>query len=174
MIDQVINAFKDASLKHKAVWTFKYQDKINLQPNNKHYSVSIETDGLFSSSAYGLVLTLNMNVLGFVEVNEQTTQDIASQIGLSIINRVIKENRNILSLKDYSILLFTKRTDDVCSGARFTIQISVPEFIDYCIEDDYFLTDEEYEEKLISLSDSELDLGEQIVSNQLDLKPLKL
>lgn len=176
MIYQIVEAFKEAALRHKGVFTFKYQDKIliNAQPNNKYYQVIIETDPYFGELGQNHTLTLNMDVLGFVDIDEITTQDIASQIGLSIINRVVNENRMIMSLNSYSILCFTKNTDDVSAGARFTIELTVPSFIDFCTESENFLTDEEYQEKLDSMKDTELNLGEPKEDKGLDLKPLKL
>lgn len=138
MIKEIIDCFQKWALKHKDVHTFKYQDEmlINSQPNNKPYSVIIETDGYFQSVRDNHTLSINMDILGFVDVDEVTTQDIACQIGLSLINKVVDENRNLLALRDYSILLFTKKTGDRCSGARFTINFVVPSFIDWCTEQD--------------------------------------
>lgn len=176
MIYQIVEAFKETALRHKGVFTFKYQDKIliNAQPNNKYYEVIIETDPYFGQVGDNHTLTLNMDVLGFVDIDEVTTQDIACQIGLSIINKVVADNRMIMSLNNYSILCFTKNTDDVSAGARFTIELTVPSFIDFCTEPDNFLTDEEYQEKLDNKEDSELNLGEPKDDKGLDLKPLKL
>ena len=174
MIYQIVEAFKETALRHKGVFTFKYQDKIliNAQPNNKYYEVIIETDPYFGQVGDNHTLTLNMDVLGFVDIDEVTTQDIACQIGLSIINKVVADNRMIMSLNNYSILCFTKNTDDVSAGARFTIELTVPSFIDFCTEPDNFLTDKEYEEKLDNKE--ELYLGEPKEDKGLDLKPLKL
>ena len=174
MIYQIVEAFKETALRHKGVFTFKYQDKIliNAQPNNKYYEVIIETDPYFGQVGDNHTLTLNMDVLGFVDIDEVTTQDIACQIGLSIINKVVADNRMIMSLNNYSILCFTKNTDDVSAGARFTIELTVPSFIDFCTEPDNFLTDEEYEEKLDN--SEELYLGEPKEDKGLDLKPLEL
>ena len=174
MIYQIVEAFKETALRHKGVFTFKYQDKIliNAQPNNKYYEVIIETDPYFRQVGDNHTLTLNMDVLGFVDIDEVTTQDIACQIGLSIINKVVADNRMIMSLNNYSILCFTKNTDDVSAGARFTIELTVPSFIDFCTEPDNFLTDEEYQEKIDN--EEELYLGEPKEDKGLDLKPLKL
>lgn len=174
MIYQIVEAFKETALRHKGVFTFKYQDKIliNAQPNNKYYEVIIETDPYFGQVGDNHTLILNMDVLGFVDIDEVTTQDIACQIGLSIINKVVADNRMIMSLNNYSILCFTKNTDDVSAGARFTIELAVPSFIDFCTEPDNFLTDEEYQEKLDNKE--ELYLGEPKEDKGLDLKPLKL
>lgn len=174
MIYQIVEAFKETALRHKGVFTFKYQDKIliNAQPNNKYYEVIIETDPYFRQVGDNHTLTLNMDVLGFVDIDEVTTQDIACQIGLSIINKVVADNRMIMSLNNYSILCFTKNTDDVSAGARFTIELTVPSFIDFCTEPDNFLTDGEYEEKLDNKE--ELYLGEPKEDKGLDLKPLKI
>ena len=127
MIYQIVEAFKETALRHKGVFTFKYQDKIliNAQPNNKYYEVIIETDPYFGQVGDNHTLTLNMDVLGFVDIDEVTTQDIACQIGLSIINKVVADNRMIMSLNNYSILCFTKNTDDVSAGARFTIELDL-------------------------------------------------
>nr|DAZ31075.1 MAG TPA: hypothetical protein [Caudoviricetes sp.] len=50
---------------------------INAQPNNKYYEVIIETDPYFGQVRDNHTLTLNMDVLGFVDIDEVTTQDIA-------------------------------------------------------------------------------------------------
>ena len=174
MIYSIVEAIKETALKHKGVMTFKYQDKLltNAQPNNQYYEVIVETDGYFKQVKDIHTLSINMSVLGFVDKSELETQDICSQIGLSIINKVCQDNSWLMSLIGYSILLFTKRTDDSASGARFTIELAVPSFIDWCSEQNNWLTDEEYEEK-IKESDK-LNLGEDRIYNGLDLKPADL
>lgn len=174
MIYSIVEAIKETALRHKGVMTFKYQDKLltNAQPNNQYYEVIVETDGYFKQVKDIHTLSINMSVLGFVDKSELETQDICSQIGLSIINKVCQDNSWLMTLMGYSILLFTKRTDDSASGARFTIELAVPSFIDWCSEQDNWLTDEEYEEK-IKESDK-LNLGEDRVYNGLDLKPADL
>ena len=176
IINQIVESFKQVALQNKAVWTFKYQDSIliNAQPNNKNYSVIIETDPLMSFNSNTGTITLNMDVLSFVDSTECEIQDIAAQIGLSILHKVVDANRRIMSLSNYSILFFTKKTDNVCAGCRFTIQLSIPEFIDYCTLEDSYLTEEEYEQKLESMKDKELNLGDANTNTELDLKPLKL
>lgn len=174
MIYSIVEAIKETALKHKGVMTFKYQDKLltNAQPNNQYYEVIVETDGYFKQVKDVHTLSINMSVLGFVDKSELETQDICSQIGLSIINKVCQDNSWLMTLLGYSILLFTKRTDDSASGARFTIELAVPSFIDWCSEQNNWLTDEEYEEK-IKESDK-LNLGEDRIYNGLDLKPADL
>lgn len=174
MIYSIVEAIKETALKHKGVMTFKYQDKLltNAQPNNQYYEVIVETDGYFKQVKDIHTLSINMSVLGFVDKSELETQDICSQIGLSIINKVCQDNSWLMTLIGYSILLFTKRTDDSASGARFTIELAVPSFIDWCSEQNNWLTDEEYEEK-IKESDK-LNLGEDRVYSGLDLKPADL
>lgn len=174
MIYSIVEAIKETALKHKGVMTFKYQDKLltNAQPNNQYYEVIVETDGYFKQVKDIHTLSINMSVLGFVDKSELETQDICSQIGLSIINKVCQDNSWLMTLIGYSILLFTKRTDDSASGARFTIELAVPSFIDWCSEQNNWLTDEEYEEK-IKESDK-LNLGEDRIFNGLDLKPADL
>lgn len=174
MIYSIVEAIKETALRHKGVMTFKYQDKLltNAQPNNQYYEVIVETDGYFKQVKDIHTLSINMSVLGFVDKSELETQDICSQIGLSIINKVCQDNSWLMTLIGYSILLFTKRTDDSASGARFTIELAVPSFIDWCSEQNNWLTDEEYEEK-IKESDK-LNLGEDRVYNGLDLKPADL
>lgn len=174
MIYSIVEAIKETALKHKGVMTFKYQDKLltNAQPNNQYYEVIVETDGYFKQVKDIHTLSINMSVLGFVDKSELETQDICSQIGLSIINKVCQDNSWLMTLIGYSILLFTKRTDDSASGARFTIELAVPSFIDWCSEQNNWLTDKEYEEK-IKESDK-LNLGEDRIYNGLDLKPADL
>lgn len=174
MIYSIVEAIKETALKHKGVMTFKYQDKLltNAQPNNQYYEVIVETDGYFKQVKDIHTLSINMSVLGFVDKSELETQDICSQIGLSIINKVCQDNSWLMTLIGYSILLFTKRTDDSASGARFTIELAVPSFIDWCSEQNNWLTDEEYEEKI--KESNKLNLGEDRIYNGLDLKPADL
>lgn len=176
MINQIVEAFKKTALMHKAVNRFCYQQRIdiNQQPNNPNYQVILEQDYLMRFNRENGQIVLNMDVLGFVDNTEQETQDICTQIALSIITRTIEQNRNIMSLISYDILGFVKQTDDVSSGVRVTLTLAIPLFIDYCIEDDYFLTEEEYEQKLESMKDKELNLGDANTNTELDLKPLKL
>lgn len=176
MINQIVEAFKKTALMHKAVNRFCYQQRIdiNQQPNNPNYQVILEQDYLMRFNRENGQIVLNIDVLGFVDNTEQETQDICTQIALSIITRTIEQNRNIMSLISYDILGFVKQTDDVSSGVRITLTLAIPLFIDYCIEDDYFLTEEEYEQKLESMKDKELNLGDANTNTELDLKPLKL
>lgn len=176
MINQIVEAFKKTALMHKAVNRFCYQQRIdiNQQPNNPNYQVILEQDYLMRFNRENGQIVLNMDVLGFVDNTEQETQDICTQIALSIITRTIEQNRNIMSLISYDILGFVKQTDDISSGVRVTLTLAIPLFIDYCIEDDYFLTEEEYEQKLESMKDKELNLGDANTNTELDLKPLKL
>lgn len=176
MINQIVEAFKKTALMHKAVNRFCYQQRIdiNQQPNNPNYQVILEQDYLMRFNRENGQIVLNIDVLGFVDNTEQETQDICTQIALSIITRTIEQNRNIMSLISYDILGFVKQTDDVSSGVRVTLTLAIPLFIDYCIEDDYFLTEEEYEQKLESMKDKELNLGDANTNTDLDLKPLKL
>ena len=177
MIHSIVEAIKKAALMHKAVLTFKYQDRIliNAQPNNSYYQVIVETDGYLRQLGDKHSLSLNMDILGFVkDDNELEVQDIAGQIGLSIINKAIDDNRQLMALQDYSMLFFTKNTDDSAAGVRITLNLVVPSFIDYCTEDDNFLSDEEYSEKLENMKDWELNLGEPVPDIELDLKPADL
>lgn len=176
MINQIVEAFKKTALMHKAVNRFCYQQRIdiNQQPNNPNYQVILEQDYLMRFNRENGQIVLNIDVLGFVDNTEQETQDICTQIALSIITRTIEQNKNIMSLISYDILGFVNQTDDISSGVRVTLTLAIPLFIDYCIEDDYFLTEEEYEEKLESMKDKELNLGNANTNTELDLKPLRI
>lgn len=176
MINQIVQAFKKTALMHKAVNRFCYQQRIdiNQQPNNPNYQVILEQDYLMRFNRENGQIVLNMDVLGFVDNTEQETQDICTQIALSIITRTIQQNRNIMSLISYDILGFVRQTDDISSGVRVTLTLAIPLFIDYCTEPSYFLDDEEYELKMQKMKDPELNLGEQVINDRLDLKPLRL
>lgn len=176
MINQIVQAFKKTALMHKAVNRFCYQQKIdiNQQPNNPNYQVILEQDYLMRFNRENGQIVLNMDVLGFVDNTEQETQDICTQIALSIITRTIQQNRNIMSLISYDILGFVRQTDDISSGVRVTLTLAIPLFIDYCTEPSYFLDDEEYELKMQKMKDPELNLGEPKEDKGLDLKPLKI
>ena len=169
MIYQIIDILKQTALYHKNVYTFKYQDKllINAQPNNNYYEVIIETDPLLQSLGDNNRLTLNMTILGFGDQLE--VQDIAAQIGLSIINKAVTDFPNILSLENYEMLFISRTTDDRSSGVRITINFIVPSFIDYCKEPKQFLTQEEYERKIEQ--PEEIDLGYQSPPSVLILRP---
>lgn len=132
MLQEVITKFREESL--KLVPTFKYEDQIltNAQPNNKHFSVIIESDPYITfNQDYSGVIQLNMDVLASGE-NELSIQNKAIIYGMEIIDKTFSNNRDLLSLISYDILCFTKYTDDECAGCRFTIKLAVP--YQWCID----------------------------------------
>jgi hypothetical protein len=146
MIKQIIDAFKETSLKHILVNDVFYQDQINLQPNNKYFQVSIENDPIMTTIGK---LQLNINVLGLGD--ELETQDKALQIGLAIIDRTVATHRSIMNLDTCSALAISKISDDLAAGVRFSIVLTIPLPIDYCTLNDYFSDKVKSEEPTLDL-----------------------
>ena len=178
MLKDVIDIIKDISLRHRGVYTFRYQgDDLNNQQNNyKGYQVYVD-----DVSLHELNITTNIfkaqfeiYVLGHPNGESGNTvldvQNNAYTIACDIMAYIDTKEafRGILSVYDYSILTLARYTDDSASGVKLSLVLQMPSPVNLCELDDNF-DDEPHEEE----QDHEITVNEEEVGN-IEINPIHL
>ena len=179
MLKDVIEVIKNAALRHKGVYTFRYQDdKLNnAQNNHKMYQVYVD-----DVSLHQLNITTNIfkaefqvYVLGFPTGESGNTildvQNNAYSIAVDIMAFIDsqEEYQGILSVYDYSILVISHYSDDNAAGVKLSLVLQMPSPLNLCELEDNF-DDEPHEEE----EDMPIDITGDTISEDLDIKPIKL
>lgn len=176
MLKDVIEVIKNAALKHKGVYTFRYQgdDFNNAQNNYKMFQVYVDdishhqlniTTGIFKAE-------FQIYILGFV--NEDKTildvQNDAYTIAVDIMAFIDsqEEYEGILSVYDYDILTLSHYTDDSSAGVKLSLVLQMPSPLNWCELENNFDEEPHEEEK-----DKEIDISTTDVGD-LDITPIKL
>lgn len=176
MLKDVIEVLKEASLRHKGVYTFRYQgdDLNNAQNNYKMYQVYVDdishhelniTTGIFKAE-------FEIYILGFV--NEDKTildvQNEAYTIAVDIMAFIDsqEEFQGVLSVYDYSILTLSRYGDDSSAGVKLSLVLQMPSPLNWCTLDDNF-DDEPHEEE----EDHKIDVDDNEVGD-ITINPIKL
>jgi len=176
MLKDVIEVLKEASLRHKGVYTFRYQgdDLNNAQNNYKMYQVYVD-----DISHHELNITTNIfkaefeiYILGFV--NEDKTildvQNDAYTIAVDIMAFIDsqKEFQGVLSVYDYSILTLSRYGDDSSAGVKLSLVLQMPSPLNWCTLSENF-DDEPHEEE----EDHKIDVDDNEVGD-ITINPIKL
>ena len=178
MLKDVIEIIKNAALRHKGVYTFRYQDKAynNAQNNYRTYQVYVD-----DVSMHELNITTNifkasfdLYILGQPNGESGNTildiQNNAYTIAVNIMAFIDsqEEFRGILSVYDYSILTLSHYSDDDSSGVKLSLVLEMPSPLNWCTLEDNF-DDEPHEEE----QDHEIDVPTSDVGD-LNINPIKL
>ena len=176
MLKDVIEILKNASLRHKGVYTFRYQgdDLNNAQNNYKMYQVYVD-----DISLHELNITTNIfkarfeiYILGFVD-DEHSVLDVqnnAYTIACDIMAKIdaSDEYDGVLSIYDYSILTLARYTDDQSAGVKLSLTLEMPNPVNLCTLDENF-DDEPHEEE----EDHKIDVDTNEVGD-ITINPIKL
>ena len=176
MLKDVIDIIKDISLRHKGVYTFRYQgDDLNNQQNN-HKGYQVYVDDI---SLHELNITTNIfkarfeiYILGFV--GDDTTvldvQNNAYTIACDIMAYIDTKPQfnGILRVYDYSLLTLARYTDDSSAGVKLSLTLEMPSPVNLCTLEDNF-DDEPHEEE----KDHEIDIDVNEI-NDIEINPITL
>lgn len=174
MLKDVIDILKDVSLRHKGVYTFRYQgdDLNNAQNNYKMFQVYVD-----DISLHELNITTNIfkarfeiYIIGFVH-DDKTVLDIqndAYTIACDIMAKIDTDESNIgvLSVYDYSILTLSHYSDDNAAGVKLSLVLQMPSPLNLCVDN---FNDEPYEDE----PDQEIDIDENEIGD-IDITPIHL
>ena len=178
MIKDIIEILRDISLRHKGVYTFRYQgdDLNNAQNNFKGYQVYVDT-----ISHHQLNITTNIfkaefqiYVLGHPTSESGNTvldvQNDAYTIACDIMAYIDtkEEFYNILSVYDYDIITLERYTDDSTAGVKLSLVLEMPSPVNLCTLDDNF-DDEPHEDE----PDHEIDINTDEIGD-IDINPIHL
>lgn len=172
MLEDIIKLFKDVSLRHKKVSTFKYQNSIliNAQGNNKSFQVVVDDNSmhqlLISYSPNIFTSTFDIYIIGFVSTDDDilNIQSQAYDIAIQLLGKIerMDEYKGIIEIHDYSIMTLSHFTDDDSAGVKLSVEIRVP--VGLCDIDEYF--------------DDDMDIDEEIKEinpdKDIELKPIRL
>ena len=176
MLKDVIDILRDVSLRHKGVYTFRYQgDDLNNQQNNhKYFQVYVD-----DISLHELNITTNIfkarfeiYILGFVN-DDKTVLDVqndAYTIATDIMAYIDTQEafQGVLSVYDYSILTLARYTDDSSAGVKLSLVLQMPNPVNLCTLDDQF-DDEPHKEE----DDFIIDINEDEVGD-VEINPIHL
>ena len=176
MLKDVIEILKNASLRHKGVYTFRYQgDDLNNQQNNyKMYQVYVDDISLHELNITTNIFKVEFQIyiLGFV--NEDKTildvQDDAYTIAVDIMAFIDsqEEYQGILSVYDYDILTLSHYTDDSSAGVKLSLVLQMPSPLNWCNLDENF-DDEPHKEE----EDHKIDVPTDEVGD-ITINPIRL
>lgn len=166
MIKEIIDYIGKTALRHKAVNRYKYQGRImvNQQNDNAYMQFIIEDNHSlqYLKTASVHTLTMNIDIIGKPKDDTEilTVQDIAFQIGVEVIAYIERHaEKGLLSIWDYDFLALSHFTDDSSAGQRLTLELVVPNPINYCTLDDNF---------------GEIKTDDETPDNELIIKPIRL
>lgn len=176
MLRDVINIIKDLSLRHKGVYTFRYQgdDLNNAQNNHKYYQVYVD-----DISLHELNITTNIfkarfeiYILGFVNGDKSVldVQNDAYSIACDIMAKIDTDDAydGILSVYDYSILTIARYTDDSSAGVKLSLTLEMPNPVNLCELDANF-DDEPHKEE----EDFKIDINDEEIGD-IEINPITL
>jgi hypothetical protein len=176
MLKDVIEILKNASLRHKGVYTFRYQgdDLNNAQNNYKMYQVYVDDISLHQLNITTNIFKVEFQIyiLGFV--NEDKTildvQDDAYTIAVDLMAFIDsqEEYQGILSVYDYDILTLSHYTDDSSAGVKLSLVLQMPSPLNWCTLSENF-DDEPHEEE----EDHKIDVDTNEVGD-ITINPIKL
>lgn len=178
MIKDVIEILRDISLRHKGVYTFRYQDDMlnNAQNNYPGYQVYVS-----DTSMHQLNITTNIfkaefqiYIIGHATGESGNTildvQNDAYTIAVDIMAMIdtLEAYRGVLSVYDYSILVLSHYTDDDSAGVKLSLVLEMPSPLNWCTLDDNF-DDEPHEDE----PDKEIDIKTDEIGD-IDINPIHL
>lgn len=178
MIKDFVELFKNISLRHKLVKTFRYQgnDFNNVQNNYETFQVYLDTISLHQLNITTNIFTSEFELYILSQpdgTSGNTVEDVqtyAFTIAVDILGALDnwKEYRGVLSLHDYSILLLDKYTDDNSSGCKLSVVLETPSPLNLCTLEDNF-NDEPYTPE----QDKEIDIEDKEICD-ISIRPIKL
>ena len=161
MIAQVYNLVKRLSREHKLIQSFKYEmlSKSAGVGEDQYplvflemplYFGNLEVQGGVIPTTFNIDIVLNPQSLENYDVEQLTDvscQEIASQIAQQFIARMrnlYKEGESTVNVYNYSIMTLQRWYDDASYGVRLTVNASVINEINFCLDDDYFDPEKEF------------------------------
>ena len=169
MIKQVYDLVKRLAREHKLINSFKYEMLNKSAGTGEDVTplVFLEMPIYFGGVriqdgtvpvTFNVDIVLNPQALENFDVEQLTDiscQEIASQIAQQFIARMrnlYKEGESTVYVYNYSILTLQRWYDDASYGVRLTVNGSVINEINFCMDDDYFDPDKEFRKEDILLT----------------------
>jgi hypothetical protein len=172
-IDEII---MQTAIKHPLVSTVSYraEEKNDVQPNYLNYKFYIDNEPYLEyTNERTWRYNLNIVIVGFNgkdRDNIRLMQDTALQIGLKVFDRVMKENRTMIQMVDYSYIGVQDYMSDKDAGVRLSISLYVPNLLLMCEPIEW---DEDAKIDYTQTNDYR-EMRKEMEERELTLNPIKL
>lgn len=161
MVKQIYDLVKTLATQHHLVNSFRYdmlskaagigEDSCPLVFLEMpiYYGTSEPLNGNISCT-FNIDIVLNPQALenyNIPQLTDVSCQEIASQIALQLIARMRNlyyDDESVVNVQSYSLLTLQRWYDDASYGVRLTVYASVPNEINFCMDDDYFDPNKEF------------------------------
>lgn len=178
MIASLVNIIRDLALRHKLVYTFKYQPSIlnNAQNNHKLFQVYMDTVSLHQINITTNIFTSEIELYILGQPNGEsgnTIEDVQSYAYTIAVDMLAaldnwSDYKGIISVHDYSILTLTNYTDDNSAGVKLSVVLELPSPLNLCEYESHF-DDEPHEED----DDTEIDVPTEDIG-EITINPITL
>lgn len=166
MIKQVYDLVKELATKHRLIRGFKY-DQLSkgagIGEDNTplvflEMPIYFDTYKVMDGSipcTFNIDIVLNPQALENYNVRQLTDvscQEIASQIAQQFIARMKNlylNDESTVNVQSYSILTLQRWYDDASYGVRLTVNATIVNEINFCMDEDYFDEKKELDENTI-------------------------
>lgn len=154
MINTIINTFKDLARKHKLIKSFYYDKTYELGEGNELHPMFWLEEPIYATNTgnngQGFYVTVSFSILLIPneDRNEQRCQELALSAGLNIIEKIKRDEDSPVTVKpDWSWVTVSDYYDNNASGIRFTVNMFIPNISNWCVLDEQFDDDKEFEVK---------------------------
>lgn len=179
MLKDIIEILRDVALRHKGVYTFRYQGKVynNSQNNFKTFQVYCDDISLHELNITTNIFKASFELYILAQPNGESgstildIQDDAYTIAVNMLAFIDSQDefKGVLSVYDYSILTLSHYSDDDSSGVKLSLVLEMPSPLNWCTLEDNF-DDEPHEEA----KDKEITISGDTVSEDLKITPIRL
>lgn len=179
MINDLITMLRNIFLRHKGVYTFRYQGTLRNNAQNNYKDIQVYVSDVVYNN---LNITTNIFTTEFeIYILKQPTdstnegvlqsQDECMTVAIDVIGYLDynEQYRGRISLHDYSITTVAHYTDDDSAGVRLSLTLELPSPLNLCLIDDNF--DDEPHEDIPNDEDITIQTNE---DKQITLKPIRL
>lgn len=132
MIKRLVHIFRDISLLHKGIHSFKYQSEIYNNSKGDDLMFQVLMDDV-SYSNFDLVkntidLELNFYVLATPDdkMSSIEAQDMAYKMAVNIVDKLESDHKRLVYLKQFSVITVSHYTDNDSSGVKCSIVFETP------------------------------------------------
>lgn len=154
MLQIIINTFKELARTHKLIKSFYYDKTYEMGEGNEYHPMFWLEEPIYGANngkeGEGFYVTVSFCILLIPneDMGVQRCQELALSCGLNIIEKLKRDEDAEVSVKsDWTWLTLSDYTDNNSNGVRFTVNLYIPNISNYCLLDEHFDEDKEFEEK---------------------------
>jgi len=154
MVTNIVDIFRQQAREHKTIKAFYYNRNYEIGSGREKHPLLWLEDPIYGSNQNNIfVNSLNFSILLIPQKDQGVSdlQNLAFSIGLNIIERIKRQNKEICIRPDWSFITLRDYYDNGSCGCRFSLNFTQTNMQDLCLIDEQFDIDNEFDEtKIIS------------------------